>query len=161
MLWANPSKAHVLLITAARASQLYWLLFVISFVKFVCVFVLGLQCNFFCQVCVCVCTGFTIVKHDATSLFGKYIQKFVLFYLFNLHVNVPFAAGWLQLLWHCVGGGQEDQISASCHVRGIFRERQETRFLPNLHASFLVVLELFLCWARCGGLMIWFWCRYL
>ena len=43
MLWANPSKAHVLLITAARASQLYWLLFVISFVKFVCVFVLGLQ----------------------------------------------------------------------------------------------------------------------
>lgn len=66
MLWANPSKAHVLLITAARASR-YWLPF----------------CDFFCQVCVClcVCTGFTFLKHDATSLFGKYLPTFVMFYL--------------------------------------------------------------------------------
>ena len=81
MLWANPSKAHVLLITAARASQLYWLLLVISFVKFVCVLVLALHFsnmmqplflaniyrNLFCFICLTYMSACPLLQDGCSS----------------------------------------------------------------------------------------------
>ena len=77
----------------------------------------------------------------------------ILYYIISTYNDMstcPLAGGWLQLLWRCVGSGQEDQIFASCQMRGIFRKGQETRFQPSSRASFLVEVELSLCWDRHG-----------